>query len=154
MNTINGFISKYPEYKRYQVEDFIAFFKFSNDYKEYTVMKLADIYNKHIKGNSHYYEYEQIYKSLGNEVAITNLINGTQLEIELDIYTPDHKYCPKHTFVMKYKETEDITTTMHVRVYSKDGLVKEYSIPAKGISMEVMSDIIDKERNGYRNGRL
>lgn len=38
---------------------------------------------------------------------------------------------------------------MHVRVYSKDGLVKEYSIPAKGISMEVMSDLIDKERNGY-----
>ena len=112
-------------------------------------MKLVEIYNKYIKGNSDYYEYEQIYKELNNEVAITNLINGTQLEIELDIYTPDHKYCPKHTFVMKYKETEDITTTMHVRVYSKDGLVKEYSIPAKGISMEVMSDIIDKERNGY-----
>lgn len=147
MDTINGFISKYPKYKRYQVEDFIAFFKFSNDYKEYTVMKLAEIYNRYIKGNSNYYEYEQIYKELSNEVTITNLINGTQLEIELDIYTPDHKYSPKHTFIMKCKETEDTTTTMHVRVYSKDGLVKEYSIPAKGISMEVMSDLIDKERN-------
>ncbi len=148
---INGFISKHPEYERYQIEDFVAFFKFRNDYKEYTVTKLLEVYEKYVKNCSAYREYEQIYNSLNNELSIVNLVNNTQLEVELDIYTPDHKYSPKHTFIMKCKETEDTATTMHVRVYSKNGLVKEYSIPAKGMSMQDLSELIDKERNEYND---
>ena len=50
-------------------------------------MKLAEIYNRYIKGNSNYYEYEQIYKELSNEVTITNLINGTPVSYtHLDVY--------------------------------------------------------------------
>ena len=58
---------RYPKYKRYQVEDFIAFFKISNDYKEYTVLKLAEIYNRYIKGNSNSvsYTHPDVYKRQG-----------------------------------------------------------------------------------------
>ncbi len=149
MDTINGFINEHSEYKRYQVKDFIAFFKFRNNYERYTTDKLLEVYEKYIKANSDYSEYEQIYKSLSSKLAV-NLINNTQLEIDLDIYTPDHKYCPKHTFVMKYEETEDTTTTIHVRVYSSVGLVKEYDMPAIGMTMQDLSNLIDKERNNYK----
>lgn len=146
MDTISGFINEHSEYKRCQVKDFIAFFKFRNNYERYTTDRLLEVYEKYIKANSDYSEYAQIYKSLSSKLAV-NLINNTQLEIDLDIYTPDHKYCPKHTFVMKYKETEDTTTTIHVRVYSSVGLVKEYDMPAIGMTMQDLSNLIDKERN-------
>lgn len=60
MDTINGFINEHSEYKRYQVKDFIAFFKFRNNYERYTTDKLLEVYEKYIKANSDYSEYEQI----------------------------------------------------------------------------------------------
>lgn len=149
---INGFISKHKEIQEYSnvILDFVGYFKFINAYTSYTVEEFKTTLNKRMENTYFDFKFKQIANLIQNKEDLADLINNARLKVELDIYTPDHKYCPKHTFVMKYKETEDITTTMHVRVYSKDGLVKEYSIPAKGISMEVMSDIIDKERNNYK----
>lgn len=153
---INGFISKHKEIQEYSssILDFIGYFKFINAYTNYTVEEFKITLNKRMENKYFDFKFKQIANLIKDKEDLADLINNTRLKVELDIYTPDHKYCPKHTFVMKYKETEDTTTTMYVRVYSKDGLVKKYSIPAKGISMEVMSDLIDKERNGYRNGQL
>ena len=153
---INGFISKHKEIQEYSssILDFIGYFKFINAYTNYTVEEFKTTLNKRMENKYFDFKFKQIANLIKDKEDLADLINNTRLKVELDIYTPDHKYCPKHTFVVKYKETEDTTTTMYVRVYSKDGLVKKYSIPAKGISMEVMSDLIDKERNGYRNGQL
>jgi len=57
------------------------------------------------------FKFKQIANLIKDKEDLADLINNTRLKVELDIYTPDHKYCPKHTFVMKYKETEDTTTT-------------------------------------------
>lgn len=145
---INGFISKHKEIQEYSssILDFIGYFKFINAYTNYTVESLKQLTTNVWRISISILSLSKSPNLIKDKEDLADLINNTRLKVELDIYTPDHKYCPKHTFVMKYKETEDTTTTMYVRVYSKDGLVKKYSIPAKGISMEVMSDLIDKER--------
>lgn len=146
---VHGFINKHKEIQEYSssVLDFVSYFKFINDYTDYTVEEFKTILSKRMENTYFDFKFRQIANLIQDKEDLTSLINNTQLEVELDIYTPDHKYSPKHTFVMECKETEDTTTTMHVRVYSKNGLIKEYSMPAKGISMQDLSTLIDKERN-------
>lgn len=146
---VHGFINKHKEIQEYSnsVLDFVSYFKFINDYTDYTVEEFKTILSKRMENTYFDFKFRQIANLIRDKEDLTSLINNTQLEVELDIYTPDHKYSPKHTFVMECKETEDATTTIHVRVYSKNGLVKEYSMPAKGMPMQDLSTLIDKERS-------
>lgn len=52
MDTISGFINEHSEYKRCQVKDFIAFFKFRNNYERYTTDKLLEVYEKYMRSIS------------------------------------------------------------------------------------------------------
>lgn len=152
---INGFISKHKELKDYSslLLDFVCYFKTLNGYENYTVNGFNEAVGKFMKNIYSDGNKKQIINLIPNKRLLADLVNNTQLYIDLDIYTPDHKYCPKHTFVMKYKETEDTTTTMHVRVYSSVGLVKEYDMPAIGMTMQDLSNLIDKERNNYKSNK-
>lgn len=142
---INDFIDKCIEHPRFQVENFIAFFKLRNYYREYSVDRLNDIYIHHIDNCYDYKDFDSIYKLFDDKSELVDYINNIHTEIELDIFTPDHEYSPKHTFVMKSKMANTSSDIIHICVYSKNGLIKAYTIPAVNISMEDIANIVDKE---------
>lgn len=95
---IHGFINKHKEIQEYSnsVLDFVSYFKFINDYTDYTVEEFKTILSKRMENTYFDFKFRQIANLIQDKEDLTSLINNTQLEVKLDIYTPDHKYSPKH----------------------------------------------------------
>lgn len=144
---VHGFINKHKEIQEYSssVLDFVSYFKFINDYTDYTVEEFKTILSKRMENTYFDFKFRQIANLIRDKEDLTSLINNTQLEVELDIYTPDHKYSPKHTYSCEVEEADK--DTFCVEVYSCKGLVKSYDISAIGITFEGMYHIVDKEQS-------
>lgn len=154
MGTINKFIEehiadykhKYPKSNEFESElrNFIGYFKGINGYKLYSLEGLEKAYKECVKNHYSYYTYSPIYETIDIH-ELLDLINSVHYRLELEIFTPDHKYCPKHTYCCSAEEAdEDI---LHVNVYSSKGLVKSYDMSSVGFTFEDMFTLIDKERN-------
>lgn len=155
MSTINEFISKCkcPKLDNFEqkLSNFVSYFKGINGYNKYSLEELEKAYKECVKNQYSYYTYSPIYETIGTH-ELLDLINRIHYHIELHIFTPDHKYCPRHTYSCDIEEADN--DMFHVEVYSSKGLIKSYDMSAIGITFEDMYEIIDKERNGYRSGQL
>ena len=91
---INGFISKHKEIQEYSssILDFIGYFKFINAYTNYTVEEFKTTLNKRMENKYFDFKFKQIANLIKDKEDLADLINNTRLKVELDIYTPDHKY--------------------------------------------------------------
>lgn len=61
---------------------------------------------------------------------------------ELDIFTSDFETKRTH-HMTSYKSNEDV---LQVRVISNEGVVKNYDVSAIGITLQDLSNLVDKER--------
>ena len=157
MSMINEFVdkhllayqSKYPKSDDFEQEldNFVSYFKSVNGYNQYSIEELKKAYEKCVENHYNYHTYSPIYETIDTH-ELLDLINNIHYRIKLLVFTPDHKYSPKHTYGCKIEEADE--DTFCVEVYSNKGLVKSYDIPATGITTEKMLQIIDRERNEYK----
>lgn len=137
---------KYPKSDKFEsgLRNFVSYFKGINGYKPYSLEGLEKAYRECIKNHYSYCTYSPIYETMDIH-ELLDLINNVHYSIELEIFTPDHEYCPKHTYGCRIEEADkDI---LYVRVYSSKGLVKSYDMSAIGFTFEDMFALIDSERN-------
>lgn len=123
----------------------IACIKFYNANIKYTIesFKLAlTEYQKSICCNQ---EVIEVFRSIDDCNYIIDYINSCHFSNELDIFTPDFEMKRTH-HMTSYKSDEDV---LRVRVISNEGVIKRYDMPAIGMTIQDLSNLIDKERNGY-----
>lgn len=123
-------------------DGFVARMKFYNANEDYTLESFSASFNDYQKSVYCSREAVELCKTLDG-LCVVDYINNSHFKNELDIFTPD--FDKKRTHHMTSQKSDD--DILHVRVYSKNGLIKEYSMPAKGMSMQDLSTLIDKERS-------
>lgn len=124
----------------------IARIKFYNANKEYT----ADSFKLMLEdyGRSVYccQDFIELCQSINDYNCIVDYINNSHFRNELDIFTPDFEMKRTH-HMTSYKSDEDV---LRVRVISNEGVIKNYNIPTTGMTMQDLTNFIDKERSTYK----
>ena len=128
----------------------IARIKFYNANKEYTVDSFKLMFEDYKKSIYCCQDFIKLCQIINDYDYIVNYINQSHFKNELDIFTPEFDKKRTH-HITSHKSDKD---TLQMRVISNEGVIKSYDMSAIGITFEKMYHIIDKERNGYRNGQL
>lgn len=121
----------------------IARIKFYNANKEYTVDSFKLMLEDYKKSIYCCQDFIKLCQIINDYDYIVNYINQSHFKNELAIFTPEFDSKRTH-HIYSYKSDEDI---LQVEVISDNGVVKSYNIPAKGMTMQDLSNLIDKERS-------
>lgn len=120
----------------------IARIKFYNASKEYTVDSFKQMLEDYKRSVYCCQDFINLCQSINDYNHVMDYINNSHFRNELDIFTSDFETKRTH-HMTSYKSNEDV---LQVRVISNEGVVKNYDVSAIGITLQGLSNLVDKER--------